>query len=79
MRNWITPALVTPNIINKVHPITYMEGIPSGIKISNRIGLIVYTVPVLQEWIIQKTTTMKTNLKINKEMKKMMMQNHQTT
>ena len=36
-------------------------------------------VPVLQEWTLQKTMIMKTNLKINQEMRKMMIRNHQTS
>ena len=76
--NRVIPALITPTIINKVHSIADRECIPSGIKISNRTGLYYMTVPVLQELIIQKMTTMKINLRINKEIRKTMIRNHQT-
>ena len=41
-RNCVTPAPITPMNINQVHSIAYMEGMPSGIKIANRTGLVLY-------------------------------------
>ena len=40
--NSITPTTIKPNINKQVHSIADREGIPSGIKISNRTGLVLY-------------------------------------
>ena len=41
-RNRVTLAPITPTIINQVHSNADMGGMPSGIKIANRTGLILY-------------------------------------
>ena len=41
-RNCVTPAPITPTIINQVHYISDREGMYSCIKISNRTGLLSY-------------------------------------
>ena len=41
-RNHVTPDPITPTVINQVHSISYREGMPSGIKISNRTVLVLY-------------------------------------
>ena len=41
-RNCVTPALITHTIINQLHYIADMEGTHSGIKFSNRTGIILY-------------------------------------
>ena len=78
-RNRVIPAPITPTNINQVHFISDREGMPTGIKISNGTGLYYMIVTELQEWIIQKTMTTKTNLKKNQEIRKMVIQNHQTS
>ena len=40
--NHVTPALITPTIINQLHSISDREGMHIGIKISNRTGLVLY-------------------------------------
>ena len=41
-RNRVTPAPITPTIINQVHSINDREGMTSGIKISNITALVLY-------------------------------------
>ena len=41
-RNLVTPAPITPTIINQLHSIANREGMPSGIKIDNRTGIVLY-------------------------------------
>ena len=40
--NSVTPTPITPTIINQVHSIADREDMPSGIKIPNRTGLVLY-------------------------------------
>ena len=47
-RNCVTPAPITPTIINQVHYIYDREGIYSCNKISNRTGLLSYD----SSWIV---------------------------
>ena len=42
MRNHVTPAPITPTIINQVYSIGDREDMPNGIKISDRTGLVLY-------------------------------------
>ena len=41
-RNHVSPAPIIPTIINQLHTISDMYSIPSGIKIANRTGRILY-------------------------------------
>ena len=42
MRNHVTPAPITPMIINQVKSISNREGMPNGIKIFNRTVILLY-------------------------------------
>ena len=48
-RYHVTPSPINPTIINQLHTISDMYGIPSGIKIANRTGLILY----YSDWIVR--------------------------
>ena len=76
-RNCVMPTPITPTIINQVQSIADREGMPSGIKISNGTEMYYMIVTELQEWFIQKTMTRKTNLKMNQEIRKTVIRNHQ--